>query len=188
MTRYILHGGETGRQSVDNQKFFNESTNSLSSDAIILCVYFARDKELWLEMFEQDKINFSSSSQQKIFNFTLADDKIPVLKEQIKKADVIYLRGGDTEMLKKALSKIQNFNELWQNKIIAATSAGAYILSKYYYSNSRDNIYEGFGILPIKTFCHYTEEKSAKLEKLKKHGEDLKTYAIPEEKFFIIEQ
>ena len=71
---------------------------------------------------------------------------------------------------------------------MAASSAGVYVLSQYYYSNSRDDIYTGFGILPIKTFCHYTEEKSNKLEKLKKYGEDVPVYAIPEETYVIIEQ
>ena len=91
-------------------------------------------------------------------------------------------------MLKETLSKVENLSELWQGKIVAASSAGVHILSKYYYSNNQDDIYKGFGILPIKTFCHYAEEKSDKLEKIKMYGENLKVYAIPEEKFFIIEQ
>lgn len=188
MTKYILHGGETSRQSLDNKKFFSKITNDLPDGATILCVYFAREKARWPKAFEQDKLHFSSATQQKIFNFLLADDKTYTFIEQIKKADVIYLRGGDTEMLKKSLNKIADINELWQGKIVAASSAGVYVLSKYYYTNSKDDIYKGFGILPIKTLCHYTENKSDKLEKLKKYGEDLKVYAIPEEKFFIIKQ
>jgi len=190
MTKYILHGGETSRQSLDNKKFFSEVTSDLSDGATILCVYFAREKERWPKALEQDKQYFSSTTttRQKVFKFVLADDKTYTLKKQVKQADVIYLRGGDTEMLKEALSKIENLSELWQGKIIAASSAGVYVLSKYYYTNSKDDIYKGLGILPIKTFCHYAEEKSDKLEKLKMYGEDLKVYAIPEEKFFIIEQ
>lgn len=186
MTKYILHGGETSRQSLDNRKFFSEGANGLSDGATILCVYFAREKEKWPKMFEQDKLNFSSVAQTKSFNFVLANDESHVLIDQIKEADVIYIRGGDTEMLKEALSKVGDLHDLWKDKIISASSAGVYVLSKYYYSNSRDGIYKGFGILPIKTFCHYKEEKSDKLERLKKYGEDLKVYAIPEEKFFVI--
>ena len=188
MTKYVLHGGETSRQSPDNKKFFSEITSSLSDGATILCVYFAREKERWPKALEQDKIHFSSAAQQKVFKFVLADDKTYTLKDQIKHADAIYLRGGDTEMLKRALSEVENLSELWQGKVVAASSAGVYVLSTYYYTNSKDDIHKGFGILPIKTFCHYAEEKSDKLEKLKKFGEDLKVYAIPEEKFFIIKQ
>lgn len=188
MTKYILHGGETSRQSPDNKKFFSEITSSLSDSATILCVCFASEKEKWPEKFEKDKLHFSSTTQQKKFKFVLANDKTNTLIEQIKQADAIYLRGGNTEMLKEILGKIKNLSELWQGKIVAASSAGVYVLSKYYYTNSKDDIYEGFGVLPIKTFCHYAEEKSDKLDRLKKFGEDLKVYPIPEEKFFIIEQ
>ncbi|OGH93691.1 MAG: hypothetical protein A2538_00615 [Candidatus Magasanikbacteria bacterium RIFOXYD2_FULL_41_14] len=188
MTKYILHGGETSRQSPDNKKFFSEVTNSLSDGATILCIYFSSEKEKWLNKFEQDKLNFSSTTRQKVFKFVLADDKTYTLIEQIKQADAIYLRGGNTEMLKEVLSKVENLGELWQGKVVAASSAGVYVLSKYYYTNSMDDIYNGFGVLPIKTFCHYAEEKSDKLVRLKKYGEDLEVYAIPEEKFFIIER
>lgn len=188
MTKYILHGGETKRQSPNNKKFFSEITRGLSDGATILCVYFAREKERWSNALEQDKIHFSSTTQQKVFKFVLADDKTDNLIEQIKQADAIYLRGGNTEILKEKLGMVNNLSELWQEKIVAASSAGVYVLSKYYYTNSKDDIYKGFGILPIKAFCHYTEEKANKLDKLKNFGEDLEVYAIPEEKFFIIEQ
>lgn len=188
MTKYILHGGETGRKTKDNKKLFIEMTNELSDRANILCVYFSRPKKIWPQLFKQDKINFSSASLKKDFNFTLADDKTDALTNQIKKADVIYLRGGDTDMLKKTLNKVEKLVKLWQGKIVSGSSAGAYVLSKYYYSNDKACIKEGLGVLPIKTFCHYSKDKSDKLEGLKKHGEDLKIYAIPEEKFIIIEQ
>ena len=188
MTKYILHGGETSRQSSDNKKFFSEITNGLLDGATILCIYFAREKERWAKALEQDTLHFSSTTQQKAVTLMLADDDIHMFKEQINQADAIYLRGGDTEMLKEALGEVENLSKLWQGKVVAASSAGVYVLSQYYYSNSRDDIYTGFGILPIKTFCHYTEEKSNKLEKLKKYGEDVPVYAIPEETYVIIEQ
>ncbi|MFA5127493.1 MAG: Type 1 glutamine amidotransferase-like domain-containing protein [Patescibacteria group bacterium] len=188
MTKYILHGGETSRPTSDNKQFFIGITSDLNNKATILCVYFARTKEKWPAMLEQDKINFSSASRQKNLNVTMADDELNNFAEQIKQADVIYLRGGDTDTLKIILNKMKNLDELWRGKIVAASSAGVYVLSKYYYSNSKDNIGDGLGILPIKSICHYKEEKSDKLERLKKHGEDLPVYAIPEEKFFIVEK
>lgn len=188
MTKYILHGGNTRDKTEDNKEFFVELTNGLLDNATILCIYFSRPKELWPELFEQDKINFSSASPQKVFKFMLADDSTPTFVEQLKKAAVVHLRGGETDKLKETLSKVKNLNKLLKNKVVSGSSAGAYVLSRYYYTNSKDEIREGLGILPIKTFCHYTEEKSDKLKLLKEHGEDLKTYAIPEEKFFVFEQ
>ncbi|MCB9802941.1 Type 1 glutamine amidotransferase-like domain-containing protein [Candidatus Nomurabacteria bacterium] len=187
MTKYILHGGATSKDSPDNKKFFNEAMSSLPDQAVILFVYFAREKELWPKMLEQDKLHFSPTDKQKVFNFTIADDKISNLIEQIKKADLIYLRGGQTDRLKDTLSKVKNLGGLLKDKVVVGSSAGAYVLSRYYYTNSKDIILNGLDILPIKTFCHYSEEKADKLDKLKQYEENLKVYAIPEEKFFIIE-
>lgn len=187
MTKYILHGGATSKDSPDNKKFFNEAIRGLQGQVTILCVYFAREKKLWPKMLEQDKLHFASTNKQKVFNFIIADDKTSNLIEQMKKADLIYLRGGETNKLKESLSKVKNLGNLFKDKVIIGSSAGAYVLSRYYYTNSEDTILNGFDILPIKTFCHYSEGKVNKLEKLKQYGENLKVYAIPEEKFFIIE-
>ncbi len=125
---------------------------------------------------------------KKNLRFILADDITNTFIEQIKNANTIYLRGGDTDVLKNILGKVKNLNQLFQNKIISGSSAGAYVLSTYYYTNSKNKIEHGLGVLPIKTFCHYTEEKSDTLNMLKTYNEDLEIYAIPEEKFFVIEQ
>jgi hypothetical protein len=188
MTKYILHGGATSNKTIDNKKFFFEITNGLPDKVNVLCAYFSRPRKEWPKLFKQDKLNFSSASPQKAFNFMLADDKIYALIEQIKKADAIYFRGGNTELLKETLGKIKNLKELWNGKVIAGSSAGAYVLSKYYYSESKDIYGKGLGILPIKAFCHYTEEKSDKLKTFRERGENLQVYTIPEEKFYIIEQ
>jgi len=188
MTKYILHGGAIGNKTQDNKKFFIEIAKSLSKNANILCVYFSKDKNQWPELFEQDKNNFSSASPQKVFNFILADDKKFILTNQIKEAEAIYFLGGNTDNIKAIIGNVENLKELLNGKIVAGESAGVNFLSKYFYSNRIENVSEGLGILPIKTFCHYTEEKSDKLERLKSHGEELKVYTIPEEKFFIINQ
>lgn len=192
MTKYILHGGETRRKSEDNKKFFFEMTDGLFNPVNILCVYFAKEKKLWPQLLKEDKVNFSSVAPKKVLNFVLADEKTDVLVEQIKKADVIYLRGGKTGLLKKTLSKVKNLPELWKDKIVSGSSAGAYVLARYYQGNDYgahyDVVGEGLGILPIKVYTHYSAEHRDQLEKLKKSGEELKVYAIAEKKFFVIEQ
>lgn len=188
MTKYILHGGATRNKTEDNSRFFGEIISSLSNNATILCVYFAKPKELWSEIFRQEKINFSSVAKGKVINFLLASEETDIFVEQIKKSDAIFLRGGDTDKLKEALSGVGDLGDLWKDKVVAGSSAGVYVLSKYYYTNTKDGISEGLGILPIKSFCHYTDEKQVKLEELKSYRENLKVYAIPEEKYFVIEQ
>lgn len=186
MTKYILHGGALIKKSENNKKFFAEIVKGLPKRPNILCIYFSREKRFWPGLFKQDKINFSFVASRKVIDFVLAADKISALVEQIKKANAIYMFGGSTASLIGIFGKVANLKELYKGKVVAGESAGANMLSKYYYSNSQENIRQGLGLLPIKTFCHYGKEKSAKLEKLKKYGGKFKVYAIPEEKFVII--
>lgn len=190
MTKYILHGGEAGRQTPDNKKFFREMAQDLQGTINVLSVLFARDKEIWQEKFEEDKINFSSASPEKVFNFELATDDISLFIDQIKRADIVYLKGGKTQILQNYLVKVPDLGNLFTGKVISGVSAGALVLSKYYYENDYDSFDEGLGILPVKTFTHYhSENDSGKLEQLREFGESLEAvYAIPEEKFFVIER
>lgn len=188
MTKYILHGGATTNKTNDNKKFFSEIIEDIKKPINILCVYFARDKEEWEKLFNEEKLNFSNVVKNKNLIFTLASDNLKRFIEQIKGSDVIFLRGGRNQLIFEMLGKIDDLKNLFQNKTIAGSSAGAYALSKYYYRNSADEIREGTGVLPIKTIAHYSEEKLDSSQKLKKHKEDLPVYKIPEEKFFVIEQ
>lgn len=190
MTKYILHGGGVSNKTEDNQKFFFEVTKGLSGPVNILCVYYAKEeKEEWPELLVEDKINFSSAAPQKNLNFMMASDEASAFIEQIKAADIIYLRGGNSHVLQSYLEKVEELESLWHGKVIAGSSAGGLVLSKYYYENDDNTFNKGLGILPIKAFCHYTEKKSEKLKQLKEFGENIETiYAIPEEKFFIIER
>lgn len=188
MTKYILHGGEADRKTSANKNFFKEAAKNIPSPVNLLCVYFSRPKSVWQEKFSEDKINFSSASKKKIFNFIMASSNIKILKKQIKNADLIYLRGGDTRMLQACLGKLINLKQHLKNKVIAGSSAGALVLSEYYYDNDHNKFYKGLSILPIKVICHYSKKISNKLLKLNKYGKKVKIYALPEEKYIIIKE
>ena len=189
MTKYVLHGGETSRPSEDNKKFFFEMTNGLSDPVKVLCVYFSRNKEDWDRLFNQDKESFSSASPTKVLKFARAEDDPKIFKEQLQNTDVIYMRGGDTDKLIEALKPIKNFGKLIQGKVVSGSSAGACALSKYFHTGTAGSkVREGLGILQIKTFVHYAEEKQKDLQDLENRGQEMPVYKIPEEKFFIVEQ
>lgn len=188
MAKYILHGGRTSIPSEDNKQFFNEMITGLEEPITVLCVYFARNRDEWLKLFEQDKIVFSKASPHKKYRFSLAEDNKEKFIQQIKITDIVYIRGGRTALLAEALRNVKDLKDLFKDKIIGGSSAGANILSKYYYSISEDCIREGLGILPIKVFCHYSKDKVEKLNKLKNYNEDLKVYTIPEQKSIVIEE
>ncbi len=186
MTKYILHGGETKKHSKNNKNFFRESVGT-APHTKILVVLFAREEDLWEEIYSAIQKFFTKYSPEKELEFLLASPKIDELIKQIKNSNVIYMHGGNTHKLKEMLDKIPNLENLWKNKIISGSSAGALVLSKYWYENDDDSYNEGLGILPIKLFCHYKKENNDRLEKLKQFGEPLPTYSLPEEIFFILE-
>jgi peptidase E len=68
-------------------------TKGKSNSVNILCIYFAREKDAWDRLFEQDKKAFLEASPTKVLKLTRAEDNIKIFKEQIYKNDVIYIRG-----------------------------------------------------------------------------------------------
>jgi len=187
MTKYILHGGAVRHNTLDNKKFFIELARSLSDGATILFVPFAREKKLWIDLLEKTKEKFSSAVPDKQFTLILASEDIEKFAEQIKEADAIYSIGGDTHSLLSYVKKVSNIEQLWHGKTVAGSSAGAQMLCKYFYDNDTDGCYEGLGILDVKIFVHWNEEKSAKLKLLENYEEKLEILKIPEQKFLVKE-
>jgi len=188
MTKYILHGGAAKRETEDNKKFFVEITKNLSDTANLLVVCFAKEKNIWDEVFKNVKLTFSSASPEKQIQFVLASKDTRAFIEQIKTANAIYILGGETRVLRDYLAKVDDLEKLWSGKVIAGSSAGVLALARYWYENDDDTYNKGLGIFPFKLFCHYTKEKSDKLDKLKEYGDDSEVRTIEEEKFLIIER
>lgn len=189
MTKYILHGGATRLPSENNNNFFKEIVKDLPNPASILLIYFARDEKDWNDLFSQEEKNFVNADPSKQVYLTLADKNIETLVNDIKNSDAIYIRGGSTPKLIEVMRKINNLAELFKNKTVAGSSAGAYLLAKYWYSKDRDDgkeFGEGLGILPLKVFCHFSQGDESILKRLEQHGENLKIYAIEETKFEVI--
>lgn len=186
MTKYILHGGRTGIVSEYNRKFFREILKDLKSPINILLVYFAREEDDWPRVTKEDIERFQKAAGKRKIKIDVAIKNLFELNKQIERADVVYIRGGYTPKLQGAMKKL-DLKNLFKNKVIAGSSAGAYLISKYYYSNDDEVLREGLGLLPIKCFCHYTSQKNI-LDKLKKYKENLPLYKIPEQKFVVIKQ
>ncbi len=185
MTTYILHGGYTRKKSVHNKNFFKKMFLA-AKDGKILVVYFAKVKKRWPEMLAEDKKKFQRIAGKKKFELVLASDNLKVFRKQVSKIKSVYIRGGSDQRLQKKLRKIKSgLPKLFSAKTIAGSSAGADLISKYFYSIDTKRIETGIGILPIKVYIHYKNDRK-NLEKLKKHEENLKTYAIAEAKFIAL--
>lgn len=186
MTKFILHGGYTSDPSPLNTQFYTEITKDIPTGSTVLLVYFSRKKEDYERLFEQDKNRLIKNSNEKKLRYVLAseDDFI----EQIKNASAIYMRGGKTLQLLETLKKYPEFAVAIQGKTVAGSSAGAYVLSKWFYSNGAKDVFEGLGILPIKISAHFKGEQDI-IDKLKKmQPQDMDIVVLKDFESKVIEQ
>lgn len=160
---YILIGGgcHTGHTK---DKLATEIENWLIFKKIniakVLFIPFAKDEIDWKKTVKkyQNSIFFKLFNENKLSISTATPDP-NTLKKQLHNADILFFSGGSELNLKRFFKKniIPN-----TNKIIIGVSAGTNFLSKFYFSNDREKIEIGLGVLPIKTICHFSTKKIGK--------------------------
>ncbi|MEK7179844.1 MAG: Type 1 glutamine amidotransferase-like domain-containing protein [Patescibacteria group bacterium] len=155
-TKFILHGGFANHINTYNDSFFKEILKDTQNNPKVLLVYFAKELDRIVVNKKEDVGQFERNKENKNISFEVADEKSFV--EQVKTADIVYLHGGNTLKLLETLKKFENLEKLFEGKIVAGESAGAYVLSSFFYSKKVGGIFQGFGFVPIKTICHYTGE------------------------------
>ncbi len=184
MTKYILHGGNTFEKNNDNNNFFREMTLGLEGRIRILLNYFSRQESEIDKLAKQDEQRLLRYSKNKDLEFQVAE--IEIFEKQLRWADIMYMRGGSTELLMKKLRKVKNIERLFEGKVIAGSSAGAYALSKYYYANDSKMLGKGLGILNIKCYCHCKPEDTKVIRKFMAYKEELPLILLPNYKMQII--
>lgn len=190
MTKYILVGGYFPKAPDNGKAFLVELIKGHNKPVKILDCLYARPKELWDKLFLEDKEFFSKFIPKEDFEMQLANIKKFI--EQVKWADVIFLKGGTTKDLMESLNKTPNWTNYLDNKTLAGTSAGADVISKYYGVGKTGRVNGvGLGLLPIKFIPHWKSNSSQYLnanwenilEGLKNYKEDLPIYTLAEGEF-----
>jgi cyanophycinase-like exopeptidase len=172
MTKYILHGGNEFDENEDNYYFYNLFGRDLAEGAnVLISIHALQEKDRNIRFLEISKR--ISKYCPKNLNVELAEQNSEEFIQQLKKSQVLFLRGGETLRLKEYIKTVDKFSELIKEKVIVAASAGAYILSEFYYDSQTLSISEGLGILPLKILCHYSDERKPRLELLKNHHSEL---------------
>jgi hypothetical protein len=179
-TKFILHGGYASQPNPDNDTFFTEILKGTGDNPKVLLVFFSIPPELIPEKREKDMHQFEKNSGGKHVTFETADESDFI--DQIKNADIVYLRGGKTSQLLEKLRMYPDFPEAIKDKIVAGESAGAYALSTVFYSKTEGGIFEGLGLVPTKTICHYVGENNDKLP----DTQGLELLLLPDFKFKVI--
>ncbi|MDP4038869.1 MAG: Type 1 glutamine amidotransferase-like domain-containing protein [bacterium] len=193
MTKYILIGGYSSKAKDGGKAFCEELVKGFTEPVKILICLFARPKDTWQDKFKEDNDFFTRHLANKKLEIVLA--KADNFIEQVSWADAIYLRGGETERLAQALKESTDWTQQLTGKTLAGTSAGADIISKYYYDLDNPKIRQGLGILPIKVIVHYKSDYNSPnidwtkaFQQLKDYKEDLPLVTLREGEFKVIQR
>lgn len=191
-TKFVLSGGVITRKN-EGIDFLNEAIKGFKEPVKMLNCLFARKEKDWEKFFEEDKEFYAERIKDRKFILELADPEN--FAEQVKRSDVIYLRGGDTEKLLQLLKKNLGWIKFLDGKTVAGTSAGTDAVVRFYSDLDGEGVSEGLGLLDIKTIVHWKSDYGfGKIdwdkcfEELERFGEKLPTYKLGEGEFAVFEK
>ncbi|MEK7571532.1 MAG: Type 1 glutamine amidotransferase-like domain-containing protein [Patescibacteria group bacterium] len=172
-TTYILHGGETSRDTPNNENFFKYFTHFVEKDTVtILMCYFSKEKDTWNTRLELDRKRIAKQTTKNIV-LSLAKDPEDLLKK-LEMSDVLYVAGGDAKLIEPLVSQLKSLKEKIKGKVYIGCSMGAFIISDQYVlsfdEEEPNKVHRGLGLLPISTLCHWDKEnnKEEKVNLLKR--------------------
>jgi peptidase E len=193
MTKYILVGGYPWKASDNGKAFIDELVKGFEEPVKMLECLFARSQEGWQKAYTADEEIFTKHLQGKKFELQLANPERFI--EQLRWANAMYIRGGETEPLMETLAQYPGWEKEFEGKTLAGSSAGAMVMAKYAYNIDSLKISEGLGLVPVKVQVHYRSDYNAPNvdwdkadEELKNYKEDLPVLNLGEGEFEVIEQ
>lgn len=179
------------KASDEGRAFFEELVKGLDANKpikILDCVF--ADPEKAEAKFVEDKEKIAKFLPNIILELAAQEKFI----EQVKDSQVIFFRGGETDILLDTLNKCGNWAEYLDGKTVAGTSAGAMMLAKYSHALEKDKVIDGLGLVPVKVIAHwespiYDVDWGKALMMLRTHGdESLPLYNLKEGEFVVISQ
>ncbi len=190
MTTYILHGGKTSKANSQNEKFFGKFTELVDKKEItILLCYFARAKEKWEALIERDTNSIKNNTIKKV-DILIAENPDDLF-HKIDKADVLYVAGGEAELIEPFYKDLIGLEKKLKDKVCAGSSMGAFFISEQYVlsldSQDTNTVRKGLGLLPIQLLCHWDieTEKERKLGLLTSNS-NLPVLVLNEFEFVVI--
>lgn len=188
MTTYILHGGRYKVESPDNDYFFKQFTAHVPKEKVtILMCYWARPKTNWGSLFERDKERIAKHTTKKVDVHIV--DSADTLRALLPEADVLFVSGGEEELLRPYMSSLGYLKNMLKGKVFIGSSMGTFLASKNYVlslsTQNENTVYEGLGLIPYNTLCHFNIEKNKekKIALLKNKDPHTPILCIDEGKF-----
>lgn len=163
MTKYVIQSGGVERFPHKlmkfNEKIFSNFTNRDNANPVkILVCFFALPREDWEDKYEAYKINLQNNDSIQIKIEVATPDEFVA---QCEKAEIIFLSGGDDDLLKCRLSQF-DIPKIWEGKVIATSSAGSSYLAESFWTCDWRQNRDGKGIIPIRFIPHYKSETYGK--------------------------
>lgn len=150
-TIFILVGGNDRHVADYGQRLKDEIRKYVSHPKILSC-FFAWPESTWPAKFEEWKAWFAAALDG---DFSYDYAKKSTFLQQVDEADVVYLHGGNTQLLFDTLPDAGELTRHLDGKIVVGSSAGANVLSKNYWSSSKATPHHGLGILNLNVMVHH---------------------------------
>jgi len=200
MTTYILVGGYDSKMTDEwSAKMRNTVLEKINGDKPrILSVPFASLREDWEWKFRDRRMPAFERLYGKDFQAKLAYPD--TFREDAKWANVVFLHGGDTTLLAHYLNKFDNLHELFADKVVIGSSAGAEYLAAFGYELDwrRAHVGSSRGFVQAAILVHYRSDYSEndprgpidwiKVEQELRAATDLPVYLLREGEFEVFEE
>lgn len=190
MTTYILHGGKTSIDNKKNDEFFHQFTALVNKPIIkIMVCYWAREKTQWEELRKRDSAKILKNSN-KIVEIDVIENPTDMFSK-LAEYDVLYVAGGEAELLEPFYSELNGLKEQLDGKVYAGSSMGAFLASSRYVLSLDDQdtetVHKGLGLVPFQILCHWNiETKKEQKVNLLNNNSDLPIIVLNESEFITI--
>ena len=173
MTTYILHGGKTSVLNSQNYSFFAEFTKQVNKNkVVVLLCYFSREKHKWADLIKRDTESIKKDTN-KVIEILVAENPKDLL-QKLEIADVLYIAGGEAELIEPLYKELESIKQKLQGKVYAGSSMGFFMACEQYVlsADALDDktVHKGLGLVPLQGLCHWDKEpnKSQKINLLVK--------------------
>jgi hypothetical protein len=151
VTTYILAGGNDRNTQGYGDRLRSEVIKYITNPVILSC-FFSLPAEDWESKSHEWRAWFKQYFDEG-FRYDYARKE--TFLDQVDAADVIYLHGGNTQLMLDTLPAVNSLLERFRGKIIIGSSAGANTLSRNFWSSARAVPAHGLGVVDMSIMVHY---------------------------------
>lgn len=154
MTKYVLVGGYPSQGTGHGQDLCLELVSGFFTRPIkILDCVFAVSPTDQANVYDRDQRFFARHLHPGSFVMQRAVET--EFLAQTDWADVVWIKGGETDPLMKILQRFPKWAEHLDGKTVGGTSAGAYALATHYHELDRMRVGDGLGLVPVSVAAHW---------------------------------